>query len=277
MKKPAAILLTAVLSLGLFAGCSGGNGPGVVDDGDKSIKVAAITAPHAEILSVAGEILEEKGYTLEVINFTDYTGPNWSVENEEADANYFQTEKYMNAFNEQNDAHLVSAGSVHYEPMGIYSLKHDSLDNIPKDAMIAVPEDPVNLSRALKLLDANDIIQLKEVENDSFTLEDIAENPYNVEIKGCDASLVPAEMESSDFAVINGNFAIVPGGLYAPNDALAIEDITDADKEEYENIIAVKEGNENKKKINALLDVLQSEEVKSYMEEAYMGAVVPLF
>lgn len=168
MKKFVSIALTAALSVGLLAGC--GNGGDAANNADtnaneemKVITVAASPSPHAEILTEAvAPVLEAEGYTLEVTEFTDYVKPNQVVENGEIVANYFQHQPYLDDFNAENGTHLVSVAAVHYEPFGIYSKNHTSLDELADGAVISVPNDTTNEARALQLLQAQGIITLKE-------------------------------------------------------------------------------------------------------------------
>ena len=280
MKKFVSIALTAALSVGLLAGCgNGGDAANNADanaEADKVITVAASPSPHAEILKVAGEVLAEDGYTLEVTEFTDYVQPNLVVENDEFDANYFQHRPYLTDFNAENETNLVAATAVHYEPFGIYSKKHASLDELADGAVISVPNDTTNEARALQLLQANGIITLKEDAGLAATKQDIVENPYNVDIQEVEAAGLPGTLGSADFAVINGNYAI-PAGLNVNKDALAFEDNTSEAAQTFANIVAVKEGNEDSEKIQALVKALTSEEVKTYINDTYEGAVVPIF
>ena len=277
IKKIVSVALVAALSVGLLAGC-GGNKKAEqnADTEDKVITVAASPSPHAEILAVAGEVLAEEGYELKVTEFTDYVQPNLVVENDEFDANYFQHQPYLTDFNEENGTHLVSVAAIHYEPFGIYSTKHASLDEIADGAVISVPNDVTNEARALQLLQAQGIITLKEGAGLTATKEDIVENPYNVVIQEIEAAGLPATLDSADFSVINGNYAI-PAGLNVAKDALACEDAASEAAQTFANILVVKEGNEDSEKIQALVNAMQSDKVKSFIEDTYEGAVVPMF
>lgn len=271
LKKVVSVALVAALSVGLLAGCGGGK-----EEKDMTITVAASPSPHAEILAVAAEVLAEEGYTLEVTEFTDYVQPNLVVDNGEFDANYFQHTPYLVQFNDENDTALVSAGAIHYEPFGVYSEKHASLAEIADGAVIAVPNDVTNEARALQLLQAEGIITLKDGAGLNATIMDITENPYNVKFHEVEAAALPSTLSSADFAVINGNYAI-PAGFNVAKDALACEDAASEAAQTFGNIIAVKEGNEGSEKIQALVNALQSDAVKSFIEETYEGAVVPMF
>lgn len=267
MKKIIAIILSLVLTLSLCA-CGG-------KSDDKTIKVGATPAPHAEILEVIKEELAKEGWTLEIVEFNDYVQPNQAVEDGELDANYFQHVLYLNSFNADNGTHLVNAGGIHYEPFGIYAGKTASLDALADGAKIGVPNDATNEARALLLLEQEGLIKLKEGVGLDATKSDIIENPHNYEIVEIEAQLLPASLPDLDIAVINGNYAIDAG--LKVSEALAIEAADGAATEYYQNVIAVKEGNENSEKIQVLLKALKSDAVKSYIESTYDGAVVPLF
>ena len=249
------------------------------DTADKIVTVGATPAPHAEILEVAKEVLAEEGYTLEIKEFDDYITPNTAVEEGELDANYFQHITYMNQFNEDSGTHLVSVGSIHYEPFGIYAGKTASLDALADGAQISIPNDATNGGRALLLLEQEGLITLKEgagitaTVND--TVADIVDNPKNLDIVELEARLLPDSLKDVDLAVINGNYAIDAG--LKISDALAIESAEGEAATAYANVLAVKEGNENDEGIQALLAALESDEVKTFIEETYDGAVVPLF
>lgn len=263
-----ALILTAALTLS-FASC-GKSGD------DKVIKVGASPTPHAEILEQVKDKLAEQGYTLEIVTYNDYVIPNTATESDELDANYFQHINYLNDFNEKNGTHLVNAASIHYEPFGIFAGKTDSLDKLEKGATVAVPNDSTNEARALLLLEAQGLITLKEGVGIAATKLDIVENPLELDIKEVEAAQTVLSLQDVDIAVINGNYAI--GGGLKIADALAVENAdSPAIKDEYANIIAVKEGNENSDKIKALVDALRTEEIREYIEETYNGAVVPMF
>lgn len=276
LKKVVSIALTAALSVGLLAGCGGGDTNADANAEAKVITVAASPSPHAEILAVAGEVLAAEGYELQVTEFTDYVQPNLVVDNDEFDANYFQHQPYLDDFNAENETALVSVASVHYEPFGIYSTKHASLDEIADGAVISVPNDVTNEARALQLLQAQGIITLKEDAGLTATKEDIVENPHNVVIQEIEAAGLPATLDSADFSVINGNYAI-PAGLNVAKDALACEDAASEAAQTFANILVVKEGNEESEEVQALVKALLSDEVKTFINENYEGAVVPIF
>lgn len=271
MKKTIAIILALVLVLS-FAACK------KKDAASKTIKVGASITPHAEILREAAKILEKEGYTLEVVEYTDYVQPNTAVEDGSLDANYFQHVPYLNTFNAENNTHIVSVGAVHYEPFGIYAGKVKSLGDLSEGAKIGVPNDGSNETRALLLLQQEGIIKLKDGidASSNATILDIVENPKNVEIIEMEAAQISKALADLDFGVINGNYAL-QAGLNAGTDALAVEDASGSGAQTYANVLCVKAGNENNEAIQALLKALTSSEVREFINKTYSGAVVPIF
>lgn len=261
--------LAAVLSAVSLIGC-GGSG-----SDEKTIKIGASPSPHAEILQQIKAEVEEKGYTLEIIEYNDYVIPNTAVDQGELDANFFQHKLYLDNFNAENGTDIVSVAAIHFEPLGIYSTKVTDVADITEGALIGVPNDATNEARALLLLESNGLITLKEGVGVNATINDIESNPLNLEIKEIEAAQLPLSLQDLDAAVINGNYAI-SGGLSIA-DAIAVEESTSVAAETYVNILAVKAGNEDNEKIQVLIDALQSDAVKEYIESQYTGAVVPVF
>ncbi|MCU6764661.1 MetQ/NlpA family ABC transporter substrate-binding protein, partial [Blautia ammoniilytica] len=269
MKKLIAAALTGALVLGTV-----GTTVVFADDDDKTITVAASETPHSEILEQAKPILEKEGYDLEVTVFDDYVQPNEVVESGDFDANYFQHIPYLDSFNEEKGTHLVNAGGIHYEPFGIYPGTKDSLDDLEDGDTIAVPNDTTNEARALLLLQDNGIITLKDGVGLEATVNDIEENPHNVEIVELAAEQVARVADETAYIVLNGNYALQAGYSVA-KDALAYEKSDSEAAKTYVNVIAVKEGNENSDKIKALVAALKSDEIKDFINEKYDGAVIP--
>ena len=258
MKK----LFALVLALALIASV------GVASAATKLV-IGASSTPHAEILEAAKPILEEKGIELEIIIFDDYVQPNLQLESGDLDANYFQHIPYLEDFNASNGTHLVSAGAVHYEPMGIYAGKSSDLVNIPDGATIAVPNDTTNESRALTLLQAQGIITLSAEAGQTATALDIAENPHNIEIVEVEAAQVPRQLADVDFGVINSNYAL-QAGPDVVGTAIAVEGTEVA----YPNIVAIREG-DDREELKTLVEVLQSDAIVTFIKDTYGTAVVP--
>ena len=282
------VLLAGVLAAAL-TGCGGSDkgggssvlesadgsdsGSGSGDSGSKSVKVAASATPHAEILEEAKGLLEAEGYELEVTVFNDYVQPNEVVESGDFDANYFQHIPYLESFNEEKGTHLVNAGGIHYEPFGIYPGTKKSLDELAEGDAIAVPNDTTNEARALLLLQDNGVITLKEGAGLNATVNDIEENVKNVEIVELEAAQVSRVVDEVAFVVLNGNYAL-EGGYSVKSDAIAYEQSDSEAAKTYVNVIAVKEGNEENEAIQALVNVLKSDDIKKFIDEKYDGAVI---
>ena len=239
------------------------------------IVVGASPAPHAEILAAAEPVLNEAGYTLDIVEYTDYVQPNLALEAGELDANYFQHGPYLEQFNVEHGTDLVSAGTIHYEPFGIYAGKTASLEELADGATVAVPNDTTNEARALLLLEAQGLLTLKEGAGLDATKNDIVENPKDLDILEVEAAQIPLSLQDVDIAVINGNYAIDAG--LKVSDALAVEASDSEAAVTYGNVVAVKAGEETSDKVLALVEALKSDTVKSFIEETYEGAVVPMF
>ncbi|HEY9328378.1 MAG TPA: MetQ/NlpA family ABC transporter substrate-binding protein [Streptomyces sp.] len=278
IKITAAAAATAALAFGLTA-CgtdsdpSSKSGTGANADTSKALVVAASPTPHADILGFVKKNLAAKaGLKLEVKEFTDYVLPNTATETGQVDANFFQHQPYLDDFNKKNDTHLVSVGTVHLEPLGLYSKKVKDLGDIKSGQTIAVPNDTTNEGRALQLLAENGLITLKAGVGTSAKLSDITDKK-GLEFKELEAATVPRALNDVDAAVINGNYAI-EADLKPATDALALEK---AEGNPYANIIAVKKGNEKDARVEKLVKLLHSDEVKKFIEDSYQGSVIPAF
>ena len=241
----------------------------------ETLVVGATASPHAEILEVVKPILAEQGYDLQIQEFTDYVLPNRALEEGELDANYFQHIQYLESYNEQNGTDLVSAGEIHYEPFGIYAGKTTDLSQLPDGATVFVPNDITNEARALLLLQDQGLLTLKEGAGLEATPNDIEENPKNLEIVEMEAAMIPRTMDDCDIAISNGNYALEAG--LNVSEALAAETSDSLAAQTYANVVAVRSGDENSEKIQALVQALCSDEVKEFIDATYNGAVVALF
>lgn len=273
-KKILSLAAIGLLTAGLFTGC-GSNEEKDADTAEKgTITVAASETPHSEILEQAKELLAKEGWDLEVTVFNDYVQPNLVVESGEFDANYFQHIPYLESFNEEQNTHLVNAGGIHYEPFGIYPGTKTKLEDVEKGDVIAVPNDTTNEARALLLLQDNGLITLKDGVGLEATVNDIVENPNEIEIRELEAAQVSRVTDEVAFVVLNGNYALEAGYSVA-KDAIAYESNDSEAVKTYVNVIAVKEGNEDSEKIKALVKVLKSDDIKKYINDTYDGAVIP--
>ncbi|MFG3515928.1 MetQ/NlpA family ABC transporter substrate-binding protein [Streptomyces bobili] len=275
-KITTAVLAAGALTLGLGAcGSDKDSGSGsAAADTSGPLVVAASPVPHAEILTfVKDNLAKDAGLDLEVKEFTDYVTPNTATEDGSVGANYFQNQPYLDDFNKKNGTHVVPVVTVHLEPLGLYSNKVKSADALKSGATIAVPNDSVNEARALKLLDANGIITLKDGVGNDATPADITKNSKNLKFKELEAAQTPRSLDDVDAAVINGNYAI-EADLKPSKDALVLESATD---NPYGNFLAVKEGNEDDPRVKKLAKLLTSPEVKKFIEDKYAGSVIASF
>ena len=268
------VALLALVSLAVVAaGCGGGDKK--ADNGaDKKVtlKVGATAVPHAEILNQIKGTLAKEGVDLQIIEFSDYVKPNLALNDKELDANFFQHEPYLDTFVSERKMNLVSAGKVHIEPMGIYSKKIKSLNDIPEGAKIAIPNDPSNGGRALALLQSAKLLKLKDGVGVKATVGDIVGNDKKLKIVEIEAALLPRSMDDTDLSVINSNFAM-EAKLNPVKDSL----FTEPKESPYANIVAVRKGDENRPEIQKLMNALRSPEVKKFIEDKYKGAVVAAF
>ncbi|MCQ2498983.1 MAG: MetQ/NlpA family ABC transporter substrate-binding protein [Lachnospiraceae bacterium] len=249
------------------------NGLNIVPGNGETIKIAASPIPHAEILAKAAEILKDYGYELDIVEFEDYVQPNLVVESGEFDANYVEHVPYLNSFNEEQGTHLVDAGDIHYEPFGIYPGKKSSLGDIADGDTIAIPNDTTNEARALLLLQDNGIIKLKDDAGLTATVNDIVENPNNIEFVELEAAQVARVTSEVSYVVLNGNYAL-EAGYSVGKDSIAYESSDSVAAKTYVNIIAVYQGNESSDKIKALVEVLRSDAIKTFITDTYDGAVI---
>ena len=269
-KITTAVLAAGALTFGLTACGSSDSGSGT----DGPLTVAASPTPHAEILNyVRDNLAKDAGLDLEVREFTDYVTPNTATEDGSVDANYFQNQPYLDDFNKKKGTHIVPVVTVHLEPLGLYSHKVKSADDLKSGATVAVPNDTVNEARALKLLAANGLITLKDGVGNEATPADITKNPKKLKFKELEAAQTPRSLDDVDAAVVNGNYAI-EADLKPAKDALVLES---AEDNPYGNFLAVKEGNEDDPRVKKLAKLLTSPEVEKFIEDKYAGSVIASF
>ena len=265
LKKLLSVAIASVIALSVV-GC----GSKSAED-DKKIVVGATANPHAVILNEAVKpLLEKEGYELEVQEFSDYVLPNTALDEGSLDANYFQHIPYLEETVKEKGYKLTYTSKVHIEPMGVYSNDLKDLASLPNGAKVAIPNDPTNGSRALELLAKNGIIKLADKE--LVTKVDITENPKNIEVIDMNAEQLPTALTDVDIAVINSNYAL-EADLNPTKDSIALEESDSP----YVNILACREDNKDSEKIKALSAALNSEEVKTFIEEKFNGAIIPAF
>ncbi|MGP9021881.1 MetQ/NlpA family ABC transporter substrate-binding protein [Streptomyces sp. BR1] len=278
IKLAAAAAATAALALGLTA-CGTSSDPksssakGASADPSATLVVAASPTPHADILNFVKKNLAEKaGLKLEVKEFTDYVLPNTATQQGQVDANFFQHKPYLDDFNKKNGTTIVPVVNVELEPLGLYSHKVKSAKDLTSGKTVAVPNDTTNEGRALQLLASQGLITLKDGVTSSAKLSDI-KDAKGLKFKEIEAATLPRALNDVDAAVINGNYAI-EAKLNPSQDALVLEK---ADGNPYANFLAVKKGNEADPRIQKLAKLLNSDEVKKFIQDKYHGSVIPAF
>ena len=259
----------AVLSIGLSACASSepaATNPDVTDLG--TIKVGALQTPAGDILTwVQDNLAADAGLTIEFVPFTDYNTPNLSVSDGSTDANLFQNTTFLETYNESAGDSLVSAGDVYLPSAAFYSDKVDSLDELEDGAKIAIPNDPTNEGRALKILAAEGLIETTE---EPTGLADITENPNDYEFVEIENATLAQSVPDVDTAFVTIAFAL-PAGLTG-DDAILIE----GSDSPYVNVLATTEELENDPRIEKLLELLTSAETADYIDETWGGLVVPV-
>ena len=283
MKKITSLILALVLAFSLvsLSACGGKTTDDKNSDSadDKVITVGASATPHAEILEQVKQVLADEGYELKIVTYDDYVLPNQALADGTLDANYFQHKPYLDSFNAKNGTNLVSVGIIHYEPFGIYGNGVTDLKDLAKGATIIIPADDSNETRALFLLQQEGLIKLPDDADAAkgvSTLDIVDDGGYN--IVTVQADTVPAQLKNASagtIAVINGNYALAAG--LKISDALATENADGTAAQTYANIIAVRAGDENSPKTQALLKALKTDAVKQYIADTYNGAVVASF
>lgn len=281
MKKVLGFALLLVLTFALAA-CGTNNEEKKEETGSDNkdvkttvLKVGASNTPHAVILKQAKPILQEKGIELEIVPFQDFVLPNQALASGDIDANYFQHIPYLEEEIASKGYDFVNVGGIHIEPIGIYSKKYKSLDELPEGATILMSNSVADHGRALSLLEANGLITLKEgVDKTKAVVADIVENKRKLTFEAKYApELLPKIYKNGegDAVLINSNFAI-DNGLNPLEDSIAIEDANSP----YVNVIVANKKDENNEAIKTLVDVLHSKEIQDFILTKFKGAVVPV-
>jgi D-methionine transport system substrate-binding protein len=276
MRRIALALTAAALAVGVVACGDDEPAPssGATTDTSKPLVVGASPVPHAEILNYIKDNLAEKaGLKLEVKEFTDYVLPNTALVDKQLDANYFQTPAYLADQEKARNFKAQSIVGVHIEPLGLYSKKIKALDAVPNGAQVAIPNDPTNEARALRLLAANKLITLDDNQSTTATIRNITDNPKDLKFAEVEAAQTPRSLDDADLAVINGNYAI-EAGLTPSTDALVLETAQDNPNV---NLLVTLPDEANDPRVKKLAELLTSPEVKQFIDDKYKGAVLPAF
>ena len=273
-KKTIIASVAALALTGFITGCGDEKktaAPALKDSRAVTLKVGVSPVPHAEILGAVKDKLAKEGINVEIIEFTDYVQPNLALNDKNLDANYFQHKPYLDEFARSRNLKLVSAGAIHLEPMSVFSKKIKDLKDLPDGARVAIPNDPTNGGRALLVLQSAGLIKLRDGALITATPQDITENKKNLQFSELEAPQLPRSLEDADISVININFALE--AKLNPKDAI----FTENSDSPYANIVAVREGDENRPEIKKLIEALTSQESKDFIEKKYNGAIKAAF
>ncbi|MBT3156581.1 MetQ/NlpA family ABC transporter substrate-binding protein [Streptomyces sp. CHA1] len=273
MRKTLLTAAAGALTLGLaLTACGSGSGPDDASGAEGPLVVGATPTPAGEILEyVRKNLAEDAGLELDVKEFTDYVLPNTALQEGTLDANLYQHKPYLDEFNQSKGTELVALDEVYLPPTGVYSEKVKDIADLRKGATVAVPNDVTNEGRALNLLAEEGLIELKKGAGADASPSDIAKNPKKITIKELDPAQLPRSLSDVDAAAVNNNFAL-DAGLDPRKDAILLER---AEDNPYNNVLAVKKGDENDPRVTKLAELLTSPEVKKFVEDTYKGSVIP--
>ncbi|KWV41942.1 MULTISPECIES: MetQ/NlpA family ABC transporter substrate-binding protein [Rhizobium] len=236
----------------------------------EDIKVGVTPGEHAQIMEKVAEVAKTKGLNIEIVEFSDYVVPNQALADGDIQANSFQHQPYLDNQIADRKFDLVSIGTTITTPMGVYSKKVKSLDELKDGATVAIPNDPTNGGRALLVLASKGLIKFKENPGIKVTVADIVENPKNIEFAEIDAAQLPRSLEDVDAAVINTNYAM-EAGLHPKTDAIAIE----GEKSPYANVIVVRAADKDAPWAKTLVESYHDESIRKFINEQFKGALIP--
>ena len=270
MKKWLTFAASALVVLVLAAGC----GSSASDKSKKEVTVKlGVVGADTDVWDNVKGRLKDEGINIEYVKFTEYSQPNTALVNGDIDLNSFQTKYFLDNFDEEFNADLVSIGNTVNAPMGIYSDKVKSVDELKDGAKVAIPNDVTNGGRALLVLQTAGLIKVDEAAKQAPTVSDITDNPKHLEIVELEASQTARALQDVDASVINSGMA-VDAGLNPPKDSIFIEPVGEASRP-YVNVIAARKEDEDNKTYAKIVDAYQTEETKKVIEETSKGASVP--
>ena len=282
MKKRILLSLTLVALL-VFTACTSNGGQETPNNGGNNtsgedqvsaekVVIGVSPAPHGEIVEALESEFEAAGIEVEIISFDDYVQPNLALDDGDIDINYFQHKPYLDNFSAEHGLDLEVLGQVHVEPLALYSDKYESLEELPEGAEILIPDDPTNGARALLLLQSQGLIELADPTDLNATEADVTSNPKNFKFTALDAANIARTYTDVDGGIINANFAI-DAGLNPTNDSILIE----GDQSPYANVVVVKAGEANNETYLKVIEILNSDAAREFIETEYEGTIKPVF
>ena len=282
MKKVLSLLITGILSVGLIGcGSSTGNssdaaGSDKKESGEVTTLKVGVNGTDFRLWDSLNERLKDKNIKLEPVSFADYIKPNQALADKEIDLNAFQTEVYFEQFKKDHNLDLTAVGYTFIAPMGIYSNKIKSLDEVQDGATVAIPNDATNGGRALNLLESAGLIKLDGKDKVTPNEKNIVENTKNLKFVSMESVQIPRSLDDVDFAAINTG-AATDAGLNPKTDSIYLEDANGENAKQYYNIIAVRTEDKDKEVFKTIMEVYHQEETKKIIDEIYKGGAIPVF
>lgn len=265
MKKKLFILVIGILAVALAA-C------GSSSDSDESVVKVGTTSAEMPVWDLVKDLAEEEGIKIELVKFDDYVQPNIALDNNEIDLNAFQTVVYFDSFIEDRGLELSAVGTTSIWPMGIYSKEINDVNELQDGDQVIIPKDPTNLGRALALLEKAELLTLKEGFDGTGGVENIVDNPKNLDIVAVDAGQAARGLDDAAISVINSDMAL-NAGLNPTDDPIFRED---SSNKAYINIIASHTDRKDEEAFNKIVEIYHSDEVSSFIEEEFGGAAIPV-
>lgn len=241
----------------------------------EAVTVGVVSEAEEQVWEfVAEQALEQEGIELELVLFTDYVQPNVALQDGSTDLNAFQHVAFLNEWNEANDGNLEALGFSYVTPLGVYSESITSIEEIPEDAVIAIPNDPTNGGRALLGLELAGLIEVDDEAGILPTVADVTDNPLNIQFEELEAAQIAQALPDVDAAVINNTFALDAG--LSVEDAIFLDAENPADlPDDYKNVIAVNGDNADNELFAKVVELYQTDEVAEKLAEASNGGDVP--
>ena len=267
------VIVAAIASICVFAAvCGSSSDKAAADTQKKEIKIGVSAGPHAEVMDEVKKEAAKQGINIKVVEFNDYVQPDTALANGDLEMNSMQHQPYLDNMVKKQGLKLVSIGKSIILPMGVYSHKFKTMDEINDGAKVAIPNDPTNGARALLLLQQAGLIKLKNGQSVEASLPDVTENKKNLQFIELDAAQISRSLDDMDLACVNTNYAI-PAGLNPQKDALLVEDKDSP----YANVIAVRAEDKDNAAYKKVVEIYQSAPIKKFIEEHFQGSILPAF
>jgi D-methionine transport system substrate-binding protein len=268
MKRKIINILLVIAIILTVAGC--GKSSTANSKGTEPLKIGVTSGPFEKIANKLKEVAESKGIEIEIVSFNDYIMPNQALSQGDIDLNVYQTIQFLDQYNEDRKTNFVEIAKTYTSSQGIYSEKYKEIKDIPDNATVGIPNDPINLWRGLLIYESAGLIKLKENVTTKATVRDIEENPKNLKFKELEAGMLAPTLKNLDASIIPSNYALQSG--YTPKeDALFLED-----NETFAIYAVVNPKDKDNKRIRELVELYGSKEIIDFIQENYEGVYSPI-